>query len=162
MLKLFFLSTIIFILSGCSSKEEFIKIKFDIKNLQVKETNNTWNSQSDPNEAPFFGLSFDKKYFVGGTFVFNEDNNYVKGQVNLIDIPLSEDQEIIDSNQQDIQKNLFKKSIVGYWPVINCYNDSEQIFGTINVVKDFHRTILIDESCLYIKIKNETLESSHE
>lgn len=146
------------LLTGCSSKEEFIKIKFDIKNLQVKETYNTWNSQSDPNEAPFFALSFDKKFFVGGTFVFNEDNNFVKGQVNLIDIPLNKDSEVIDTKEIDIKENLFKKSIVGYWPVINCYNDSNKILGTINTVEDFKRTILIDESCLYINIDKKILE----
>lgn len=158
MLQSLILSLFIIFLSGCSSKEEFIKIKFNINNLQIKETNSTWNSQSDPNEAPFFALSFDKKYFVGGTFVFLEQNNFVKGQVNLLDIPLSEKESVQNDKQEDIKENLFKKSVVGYWPVTNCYNDSEEIFGNISVVKDFQRTIIIEESCLYIKINRKVVE----
>lgn len=150
MLKLFLYFFLLIFISGCSNKEELLKIKFEIKNLKVNETNNSWNSQSDPTEAPFFALSFDKNYFVGGTFVFKENEIFVKGQVNFID-------NSTVTNDNDL-KNIFKKSIVGYWPIINCYNNSFEILGIISNNSLFERNIVINESCLYIEVNKEVLE----
>ncbi len=150
MFKFFYYLLFISLLTGCSTKEEYMKIKFDIKNLKINETNSSWNSQTDPNEAPFFAVSFDKTFFLGGTFVFKENENFVKGQVNFIDnSSISHDNDL---------KNIFKKSIVGYWPLINCYNDSTEILGTISNNSLFERNIIINESCLYIEINKKVLE----
>ena len=152
MFKLFLYLLLLTFITGCSNKEEFLMIKFEIKNLKVKETNNSWNALSDPNESPFFAISFNNDYFVGGTFVFKENENFVKGQVNFID-----NSKVKNDNDS---KNIFKKSIVGYWPVINCYNNSSEILGIISSENEFNRNLIINESCLYIEIETKVLENN--
>lgn len=135
-LFLFIFST--FILTGCAQKKLDI-IKFQIKNIKVKETPNSWFHSYNPIESPFYAVSLDNTSSLAGTLIFRETfKDFATGQINLV-------------NRFKNKKN---ETLLGNWPIHECNTNLTNLKGLINENVDLleNRNIIVEGPCYYINL----------